>query len=70
QAGDFASALRYRASAIKGLRNLGDRRSTAELLLSSASLNGHKDEAAIDYARTLAREIGWVDGLSDDGEDS
>jgi tetratricopeptide (TPR) repeat protein len=68
--GDFASALRYRANAIKGLRNLGDRRSTAELLLASSSLSDSNDRDTVDYARTLAREIGWVDGATGDGEDS
>jgi tetratricopeptide (TPR) repeat protein len=70
QAGDFSSALRYRASAIKGLRNLGDRRSTAELLIASASLTEGGDQDALDYARTLAREIGWLDGVSGPSDDS
>jgi tetratricopeptide (TPR) repeat protein len=36
QAGDRASALRYRASAIEEMQVLGDRRTTAELLIATA----------------------------------
>ena len=61
-AGDFASALRYRASAIKGLRRLGDRRSTAELLLASAA--SQRDRSAADFAEILAAEVGWAEGVA------
>jgi hypothetical protein len=36
QAGDRAAALRYRASAIEEMQILGDRRTTAELLIATA----------------------------------
>lgn len=59
--GDFASALRYRANAIKGLRQLGDRRSTAELLIASAA--SQRDRRAADFAEILAAEVDWTEGV-------
>ncbi len=58
-----AKAERYRASAITEIRSLGDRRATAELLLTDLPTPG----AAVmlnrtNDAATLSKEIGWTEG--------
>lgn len=58
-----AKAERYRAAAIMEIRGLGDRRATAELLLTDiptprTTVAGNR----IDDAATLSKEIGWTEG--------
>ena len=58
-----AKAERYRTAAIAEIRGLGDRRATAELLLSDlptpgAAVMGHRIHDAV----TLSKEIGWAEG--------
>jgi serine/threonine-protein kinase len=71
-AGDFRAALEYRSAAIDDLRRLGDRRSTAELLIESAAASRrsaavgdsevcNESASAVRLARRLASEIGEVD---------
>jgi serine/threonine-protein kinase len=78
-AGDAGSALRFRANAIDEMRKLGDRRSTAELLIESvhaakkqrpvsentpvATWIANPDET-LRLAVRLAAEIGWDEGLA------
>ena len=78
QAGDRAGALRYRASAIEEMQVLGDRRTTAELLIATARAAQSRqedgggpppDEWAADPSETirmagrLAAEVGWREGV-------
>ncbi len=69
--GRTREALTHRARAIDELRHLGDRRSTAELLIENArttrELGPHKSgsetaASARQIACELANEIGWRDG--------
>ncbi|CAN5272443.1 hypothetical protein BH11MYX1_BH11MYX1_35680 [soil metagenome] len=58
-----AKAERYRSAAITEIRGLGDRRATAELLLTDlptpgAAVMGNR----INDAATLSKEIGWTEG--------
>jgi hypothetical protein len=55
-------ADRYRQAAITEMRNLGDRRATAELLLSDAPSRALVVQGRIQDAMTLTKEIGWAEG--------
>jgi tetratricopeptide (TPR) repeat protein/tRNA A-37 threonylcarbamoyl transferase component Bud32 len=75
ETGDTHAALSHQARALDHMRRLGDRRTTAELLLACARITGEvnpqeatgaagrrsKDAArkAVDIANELAAEIGW-----------
>ena len=73
--GDYQSALSHRSKAIEEMRQLGDRRSTAELLIEAAQSYRRRERDpklarwavapadAMRMARELAGEIGWNDGL-------
>jgi tetratricopeptide (TPR) repeat protein len=72
-AGERGAALRHRSNAIDALRSVGDRRSTAELLIQTAhsSTSGTKgsglesDSAStMRLARKLALEVGWDEGAT------
>ena len=61
-------ALRYRRKAIEKLRQLGDRKSTAELLIDSAGITAKLDMPAkqaenLEMAAQLASEVGWDEGI-------
>jgi eukaryotic-like serine/threonine-protein kinase len=57
-------ADRYRQGAIEQMRELGDRRTTSELLLTLALDAGKgATPAQLEEAATLAGEIGWADGM-------
>jgi tetratricopeptide (TPR) repeat protein len=69
--GEGAAALQHRTDAIDALRTLGDRRSTAELLIETArsSTQPNTSEApatdldvTIQHAEELAREVAWNEG--------
>ena len=63
QSGLAGKAERYRHGAISQLRELGDRRATAELLLMPALEPGKGHTAAhLQEAAALAAEIGWAEG--------
>ena len=63
KAGLGGKADRYRQSAIQEMRSLGDRRATAELLLSDTPSKGAVVMAnRIEDAMTLTKEIGWAEG--------
>ncbi len=74
--GDYQTALAHRANAIEEMRQLGDRRSTAELLIESAHATRRRQRDpklarwttspgdAMRLARELADEIGWQDGVA------
>jgi len=69
--GDSDKAERYRQAAITELRELGDRRSTAELLLAVVSPGRtllRITPPAVAEARTLAQEVGWTDGAMAEGQ--
>jgi tetratricopeptide (TPR) repeat protein len=57
-------AQRYREAAVEEMRKLGDRRGTAELLLSGTSPTRSLPRLSpqLDEARTLADEVGWTEG--------
>jgi tetratricopeptide (TPR) repeat protein len=69
--GDVERARDYRARAIDQMRSLGDRLSTAELLLANARTASQGEDAgassrtkeAQKKAYELAREIGWEEGM-------
>ncbi len=64
--GHAARARRYRAKAAEGMRALGDRRSTAELLLAAAKVTSRfrrRDSDRIDEAERLSVEVG-ADGFA------
>jgi eukaryotic-like serine/threonine-protein kinase len=79
QAGDRAAALRFRASAIEEMQILGDRRTTAELLIATARAASRRTEEGgepardaewaadpsetIRMAERLAAEVGWREGV-------
>lgn len=59
-------AERHKVAAVAEMRRLGDRRATAELLLSGASMTKalpRLSPTALEEARTLASEIGWSEGI-------
>jgi tetratricopeptide (TPR) repeat protein len=55
-------AERYRQQAINEMRNLGDRRATAELLLTDMPNPALVMPNRIQDAMTLTKEIGWAEG--------
>lgn len=63
KAGLDAKAERYRAAAIQEMRTLGDRRATAELLLTDAPTRASvRLPSQRGDAVQLTREIGWTEG--------
>jgi len=63
KAGLNGKAERYRQAAITEMRSLGDRRATAELLLTDAPARGAVVvPGRIQDAMTLSKEIGWAEG--------
>ena len=63
KAGLGGKAERYRQAAITEMRSLGDRRATAELLLSDTpSRAALVMSTRIQDAMTLTKEIGWAEG--------
>ncbi len=77
-AGEPGTALRYRAHAIDEMRALGDRRSTAELLIEGAAQDPRqatsglpateaeeiiRGDRGLRVATRLAREVGWPEGI-------
>jgi hypothetical protein len=63
KAGLGGKAERYRQAAITEMRNLGDRRATAELLLSDTPARAALVMTSrIQDAMTLTKEIGWAEG--------
>ena len=66
QIGDLRLADKYRQAAVSEMRRLGDRRGTAELLLSGVIPTRtlmRINPANLYEARTLADEIGWTEGV-------
>lgn len=66
QIGDLRLAEKYRQAAVNEMRRLGDRRGTAELLLSGMIPTRtliRINPATLREARTLADEVGWVEGV-------
>ena len=56
-------ADRYRQAAINEMRNLGDRRATAELLLNDTpTRSAIVVSSRLDDAIQLTKEIGWTEG--------
>lgn len=79
RAGEPGAALRYRAHAIDEMRALGDRRSTAELLIEGATHGPRhpttglpateaeeiiRGDRGLRVATRLAREVGWPEGVA------
>jgi hypothetical protein len=63
KAGLGGKAERYRQAAINEMRNLGDRRATAELLLTETPSRGAVVQSSrIQDAMQLTKEIGWTEG--------
>ncbi len=63
KAGLGGKADRYRQAAITEMRNLGDRRATAELLLTDTPTRGALVmQSRIQDAVALTKEIGWSEG--------
>jgi hypothetical protein len=63
KAGLAGKAERYRAAAINEMRTLGDRRATAELLLSDTpTKTALVLPGRINDAMQLTKEIGWTEG--------
>jgi len=65
--GETEKATSYRQAAIEELRQLGDRRSTAELILSVVAPTRtllRITPPALHEARALAREVGWTEGAN------
>jgi len=64
--GNQAKAAVYRRRAVDALRALGDRRGTAELLLSAVRITksvGPVTPSGLREARLLAEEVGWTEGV-------
>jgi serine/threonine protein kinase/tetratricopeptide (TPR) repeat protein len=55
-------AERYRNAALSEMRNLGDRRATAELLLSDTPSKPALIVQHLEAAKELTKEIGWTEG--------
>jgi hypothetical protein len=73
RAGQGAKAERYRQAAVDEMRRLGDRRGTAELLLSGTSPTRTIPRVSpqlLGEARDLAREIGWSEGTARAGSEA
>jgi tetratricopeptide (TPR) repeat protein len=67
QMGDLRLADKYRQAAVGEMRRLGDRRGTAELLLSGVVPTRtllRINPANLREARELADEVGWVEGVA------
>ncbi|MGH7859642.1 MAG: hypothetical protein ACREQY_20135, partial [Candidatus Binatia bacterium] len=65
--GAIEKATQYRQNAIDELRQLGDRRSTAELILSVIAPTRtllRITPPALHEARMLAKEVGWTEGAN------
>jgi hypothetical protein len=65
--GETEKAASYRQAAIEELRQLGDRRSTAELILSVVAPSRTLlkiTPPALHEARALAKEVGWTEGAN------
>jgi len=62
KAGLAGKADRYRSQAINEMRNLGDRRATAELLLNDTPARAIVVNARLNDAMQLTKEIGWTEG--------
>jgi len=62
KAGLESKADRYRQQAIAEMRNLGDRRATAELMLSDTPSRAIVVNARITDVLQLTKEIGWAEG--------
>lgn len=76
-AGERSQALRHRSNAIDAMKALGDRRSTAELLIETAKTqdSGNRattqsgmsqpdSQSALRLAHKLAMEVGWDEGAN------
>ncbi len=69
--GNLRRAEDYREAAVKEMRRLGDRRATAELLLSGVVPTRtlmRINPATLREARELADEIGWAEGVEQASE--
>ncbi len=62
KAGLSSKADRYRQQAISEMRNLGDRRATAELMLSDTPARAIVVNARMNDVMALTKEIGWTEG--------
>ena len=65
--GEGEKAMGFRQQAIEELRQLGDRRSTAELILSVVAPTRtllRVAPHALQEARALAKEVGWTEGAN------
>ena len=62
KAGLGGKADRYRQAAINEMRNLGDRRATAEMLLNDTPTRSALVMGRLDDAVQLTKEIGWAEG--------
>jgi serine/threonine-protein kinase len=64
RSGQTTKAQRYREAAVEEMRKLGDRRGTAELLLSGTSptRNLPRTSVNLEEAHALADEVGWSEG--------
>ncbi len=68
--GESGKAQSYRQRAIEDMRLLGDRRTTAELLLAASRPSetlGRILPASVREARMLAEEVGWDEGVRQAG---
>jgi hypothetical protein len=64
--GDVQQAVEHRRFAVEELRSVGDRRTTAELLIALADPGGAsavEAKAWLKEADALAGEIGWQEGV-------
>jgi hypothetical protein len=62
KAGLGGKADRYRSQAIQEMRNLGDRRATAELMLSDTPARAIVVHGRMNDVMQLTKEIGWTEG--------
>ena len=72
KAGDVNTARRYQQAAVDEMRRLGDRRGTAELLLSGKSPTRSLmriSPSSLREAQELAAEVGWVEGTERAGKE-
>ena len=64
--GEHERAAELRATAVAKMRELGDRRGTAELLLAGSRATrtmGRINPSSVQEARVLAEEVGWDEGV-------